>query len=129
MRTTLAGMIIEGTSRAVQRPEPDGDVTVAAFTCHADGEVERLIRVVGLDRTDYLTSAEALALAGALIAASDELAPPGSHPRWIVSDVARKPAREALGRGNQQADEARPVTVSTRSARRQDRTRSVLSGS
>ena len=70
-------MIIEGTSRTVQRPRPDSNVTVAAFTCHADGEVERLVRIDGLEHTDYLTGAEALKLAGALIAASDELAPPG----------------------------------------------------
>ncbi len=37
----------------------------------------RLIRVVGLDGCDYLNAAEALALAGALTAAVDELAPPG----------------------------------------------------
>jgi hypothetical protein len=38
---------------------------------------EELLRVIGLDTCDYLTSAEALALANALTAASDDLAPPG----------------------------------------------------
>lgn len=67
-------MIVEGTARAVQRPGPDSDVTVAAFTCHADdGEVERLVRVDGLNRTDYLTAGEALALADALTAAVNEV--------------------------------------------------------
>jgi hypothetical protein len=70
-------MIVEGTPRTITRPPPDGDVTVAAFTCRADDGTERLIRVDGLDRCDYLNAREALALAGALIAASDELAPPG----------------------------------------------------
>jgi hypothetical protein len=35
------------------------------------------VRVVGLDLADYLTSAEALTLAGTLTAAVNELAPPG----------------------------------------------------
>jgi hypothetical protein len=67
-------MIIEGMSRAVVRPEPDSDVVVAAFTCRADDEVERLVRVDGLDPNDYLTAGEARALARALDAAVDELA-------------------------------------------------------
>jgi hypothetical protein len=67
-------MIVEGIPRAVQRPEPESDVVVAAYTCHADDGVERLVRVDGLDPTDYLTSVEARALARALDAAVDELA-------------------------------------------------------
>lgn len=69
--------MVEGLSWVVERPRPESDVTVAAFTCHADGEVERLIRVDGLDRTDFLTSTEATALARALTAAVDELAAAG----------------------------------------------------
>lgn len=46
--------MVEGFSWVVERPRPESDVIVAAFTCHADGEVERLVRVDGLDRTDYM---------------------------------------------------------------------------
>ncbi|MGO9155340.1 hypothetical protein [Mycobacterium sp.] len=75
-------MIIEGMPRAVVRPGPDSDVVVAAFTCHADGEVEQLIRIAGLDACDYLTSGEASALARALAAASDELLGADEIDRW-----------------------------------------------
>jgi hypothetical protein len=68
-------MIVEGIPRAVQRPQPESDVTVAAFTCHADDEVERLVHIVGLNASDYLTAGEAVELARALDAAADELAP------------------------------------------------------
>jgi hypothetical protein len=70
-------MIVEGMPRTIQRPRPDGDVTVAAFCCHADNEIERLVRIVGLDPTDYLTGGEAVALARALDAAADELSAAG----------------------------------------------------
>ncbi len=66
--------IVEGFSWVVERPRPGSDVAVAAFTCHADGEVERLVRVVGLDRTDYMQLTEARALARALDAAANQLA-------------------------------------------------------
>jgi hypothetical protein len=67
-------MIVEGMPRTIARPAPDTDVTVAAFCCHADDETERLVRVDGLDASDYLTGGEAVALARALDAAVDELA-------------------------------------------------------
>lgn len=79
-------MITEGTSHTITRPGPEIDVTVAAFICHAEDEIEHLVRVTGLDPTDYLTSGEALALAGALTAAAaGELAPPG----WSTDTFTR----------------------------------------
>jgi hypothetical protein len=69
-------MIVEGMPHTITRPRPESNVTVAAFTCHAEGEVERLIRVTGFEPCDYLLPVEALAMARALVAASgDELAP------------------------------------------------------
>jgi hypothetical protein len=59
--------------QTVERPRPNSSITVSPFS----GDEERLVRIVGLDTTDYVTPAEALALAGALVAASssdDELA-------------------------------------------------------
>jgi hypothetical protein len=70
----LAAMIVEGMPRTITRPPPESDVTVTAFCCHTEGETERLVRVDGLDACDYLTGAEARALARALDAAVDELA-------------------------------------------------------
>lgn len=62
----------------VERPRPDSDVVVCALT--GDGSVvnevssdEQPIRIVGLDATDYLTTAEALVLALALVAAVNEV--------------------------------------------------------
>jgi len=61
------------------RAEP----TVADVVGLSRDGAEELIRVVGLDVTDYLTAVEASALARALAAAvnevssDDELAPPG----------------------------------------------------
>jgi hypothetical protein len=66
-------MIIEGTSQTIVRPLPETDVVVSAFACRADGEVDRLVRVTGFESRDYLTGAEACALAGALTAAAAEL--------------------------------------------------------
>jgi hypothetical protein len=59
--------------QTVERPRPNSSITVSPFS----GEDERLVRIVGLDPTDYVTPVEAVALAGALVAASssdDELA-------------------------------------------------------
>ncbi len=68
--------LIEGFSWFVQRPAPDSDICVSDVVSE-DGSA-RWVRVVGLDLpADYLSAAEARELAGALIAAADELAPPG----------------------------------------------------
>jgi hypothetical protein len=70
--------IDEGVSRAVKRHRPDTDIVVADVVVSApsqDGS-ERLVRVSGLSITDYLTPAEALALARELVAAVAELTPP-----------------------------------------------------
>jgi hypothetical protein len=50
----------------VQRPRPDTDVEVCAF----EGE---FVRVAGFEPTDYLRRGEAVMLAGALLAAVNEL--------------------------------------------------------
>jgi hypothetical protein len=62
----------------VERPRPDSDVVVSALNgdCCVVNEVssdEQPIRIVGLDATDYLTTAEALVLALALVAAVNEV--------------------------------------------------------
>jgi hypothetical protein len=70
--------LVEGFSWVVERPQPESDLIVSeVVACSEDGE--ELIRIVGLDACDYLTAAEALALARALAAAVNEvsLAPPG----------------------------------------------------
>lgn len=67
--------LVEGFSWVVERPRPEHDLVVSEVA--ADDGSEKLIRIVGLECVDYLTAAEALALAGALAAASssdDELA-------------------------------------------------------
>ena len=70
-------MIFEGISRTIKRPPADGDVTVAAYICRVEGEIDRLVRIGGLDGCDYLQPMEARALARALDAVADELAAPG----------------------------------------------------
>ena len=93
MTTTM----IEGFSWIVQRRRPDSDIIVSDVAacedgqvgaelitvldlttgrgaCHYPTAVKKWVRIVGLHACDYLTSAEASALAGALTAASDELA-------------------------------------------------------
>jgi hypothetical protein len=70
-------MIVEGMPRTITRPPPESDVVVAAVACRADNETERLVRVDGLDASDYLTGGEAVALARALDAAADELSAAG----------------------------------------------------
>jgi hypothetical protein len=68
--------LVEGFSWIVERPFPNGDVIVSDVV--SDDGSEQLIRVSGLDLpADYLSAAEARELAGALVAAADELAPPG----------------------------------------------------
>jgi hypothetical protein len=63
--------LVEGSSWIIERPGPNSEVV------SEDGSAQ-WVRVAGLDLpADYLTAAEAKALAGALIAASDELASPG----------------------------------------------------
>jgi hypothetical protein len=54
--------------QTVERPRPNSSIAVAPFIVHDDDE-ERLVRIAGLDPTDYLTPAEARALASALVAA------------------------------------------------------------
>jgi hypothetical protein len=66
-------MNTEGVSRVVvERPRPDSDIVVRAIS--RDGGV---VRIDGLAERDYLTTVEALSVARALVAAVDELAPPG----------------------------------------------------
>jgi hypothetical protein len=63
--------LIEGMSWIVRRPRPENDLVVAdVVACSCDGIDEQLIRVVGLECCDYLTSGEALA--GVLAAAVRE---------------------------------------------------------
>ena len=68
--------LVEGFSWVVERPGPNSDLVVSEVVAE-DGS-QQWVRVVGLDLpADYLSPAEALALAGALVAASssdDELA-------------------------------------------------------
>ncbi len=58
------------TRWVVERPRPDSDVVLTAPSRNAAS----MVSVDGLDPTDYLTAAEATALARALDAAVDELA-------------------------------------------------------
>lgn len=69
--------LVEGFSWFVIRPAPDSDICLSDVV-EQDGSA-RWVRVVGLNLpADYLSAAEARALAGALIAAADQLArPPG----------------------------------------------------
>jgi hypothetical protein len=63
--------LVVGFSRFIERPGPNSDVVVSEVVAE-DGS--QWVRVVGLDLpADYLTAAEASALAGALLAAADEL--------------------------------------------------------
>jgi hypothetical protein len=67
--------LVEGFSWIIERPFPDSDVLVTDVVAE-DGE--ELIRISGLDLpADFLSAAQARELAGVLIAAADELAPPG----------------------------------------------------
>lgn len=68
--------LVEGFSWIIERPGPNSDLVVSEVVSE-DGSAQ-WVRVAGLDLpADYLTAAKAKALAGALIAASDELASPG----------------------------------------------------
>jgi hypothetical protein len=68
--------LIEGFSWFVERPGPNSDICVSDVVSE-DGNAQ-WVRIVGLHLpADYLTSAEALTLAGALTAAADQLTPPG----------------------------------------------------
>lgn len=66
--------LIEGFSWTVQRPRPEPDLVVSDVAASSRDGAEQLIRIVGLDPCDYLSAAEASALAGALAAAVNELA-------------------------------------------------------
>jgi hypothetical protein len=52
-------------------PGPNSDILVADVVSRYGGE--QWVRVVGLDRTDYLTNREALALARALVAVASSV--------------------------------------------------------
>jgi hypothetical protein len=71
--------LIEGFSWVVARPRPETDVVVCDVVALSEDGTEQLIRVVGLECCDYLTGAEASALAGVLAAAVREVSsqPPG----------------------------------------------------
>lgn len=56
--------------QTIGRPQPDSSISVAPFVGRFDGDQERLVRVAGLEQTDYLTPAEARELARALDAAA-----------------------------------------------------------
>jgi hypothetical protein len=69
-------ILVEGFSWIIERPAPDSDLVVSDVV-NEDGSA-RWVRISGLDLpADYLSAAEARELAGVLIAAADELAPPG----------------------------------------------------
>jgi hypothetical protein len=68
--------LVEGFSWFGERPAPNSDICVSDVVSE-DGSA-RWVRVVGLDLpADYLSGPEAEALAGALLAAVNELASPG----------------------------------------------------
>ena len=71
----MSNDLIEGFSWFVERPCPNSDLCVSDVVSE-DGSAQ-WVRVSGLDLADYLSATEARELAGVLIAAADELAPPG----------------------------------------------------
>jgi hypothetical protein len=68
--------LIEGLTWFVERRWPERDIVLTDVV--SDDGSEHLIRISGLDLpADYLSAAQARELAGALVAAADELTPPG----------------------------------------------------
>ena len=74
-RDTADGRVrrFEGHSRQVQRPQPDIDITITIIgNQYSDGQVERLIRVAGLDDPDVLNIGLTRQLARTLFNACEE---------------------------------------------------------